>query len=96
MNGYHMANTPMLGDHKYLLYIIARGTHIMSLISLRGGQPSGPGGLSDLNLSNTDCGDISISEISGGQFVKVNDGSDVVSSEMKTMDQMRELRDYLN
>ena len=47
---------------------MARGTHTMSLIPLRtaGGQPSGPGDLStvsDFNLPNTDCGGISISEI---------------------------------
>ena len=48
-------------------------THIMSLISPKtaGGQPSGPGDLStlsDFSLSNTDCGDTSISEISGGEL----------------------------
>jgi len=75
----------------FYIIIMARGTHITSLNSLRtaGGQPSGPGDLStlsDFNFSNTDCGDISISEMSDEEFVKVKDGRDVVSSEMKTLE----------
>ena len=70
---------------------MARGTHKMSLNSLRtaGGQPSGPGDLSTLsnfNFSNTDCTDILISKISCIELVKVKDGRDVVSSEINTLE----------
>ena len=71
---------------------MARGTHTMSLNSLRtaGGQPSGPGDfstLSNFNFSNTDCTeDISISKISCIELIKVKNGRDVVSSEINTLE----------